>query len=301
MKKNLLTLLLLISSFSLMGAVDINYKLTNSMVTYSGTGEDRLTYYEFDLVAWVGNTEPLILYNGMLYIEYNSETFGERIVSNNKIDIQKQGPLADDDRNYSIINTADNKFNVFALTFAVPDGTDKSDLDSYYQNSYITNNSTLSEPIFHVKMEVLPTLGPTNVKWSKDYSTHYDPSDQTYFTITETEATMTEFEGLITSNTTYDDVIFLDGSGDPALPVVLADFRAEYEDGAVDLEWITESETQNSGFVLKRAVVDGDDALEYTVISSYLDNAELLGAGTTTEQHIYDYRDSDVKPGVTYS
>ncbi|MDZ7797649.1 MAG: hypothetical protein U5N56_11685 [Candidatus Marinimicrobia bacterium] len=62
-----------------------------------------------------------------------------------------------------------------------------------------------------------------------------------------------------------------------------------------------EKARQNSGFVLKRAVIDGEENPEYTVVSSYLDNTSLVGAGTTTEQHIYDYRDSGIKPGVTYS
>jgi hypothetical protein len=150
-------------------------------------------------------------------------------------------------------------------------------------------------------MEVLPTLGATNLKWSDIDSSHYNTSEHYYYDITGEEAIITEFDGLITSNTTENDVIFLDGNGDPALPVTLESFIANYKQGAVELDWATASETQNMGFVLKRALLDDGAELQYETIASYLNNDDLIGAGTTTEKQVYHYSDSNVRPGNSYS
>ncbi|MDD3524377.1 MAG: T9SS type A sorting domain-containing protein [Candidatus Cloacimonetes bacterium] len=295
MKRTLLTLLLLISSFSLMWAADINYKFTNSTVNVVN---DKI-YYEFDILAWVDNSIPVVLNNGMIYVEYHFDTFGDSLADAGRVFVQKQGPLANDDRDYSIVGVVNNKPNVFCITFEAPGPPSKSTIETYYEG--ISNNSTSPDTIFHVKMEVLSTLGSTNLKWSTTDSTHYNPSDQTYFYLTEDKAIITPFDALITSNTTEDDVIFEDGNGDPALPVTLESFVAEYNKGAVELVWSTASETQNAGFVLKRAIVEESVALNYVVISSYLDNDALIGAGTTTEKQRYSYRDSNVRPGLSYS
>ncbi|MFA5706590.1 MAG: T9SS type A sorting domain-containing protein [Candidatus Neomarinimicrobiota bacterium] len=106
---------------------------------------------------------------------------------------------------------------------------------------------------------------------------------------------------MVYSSTIENDVISLDGNGDPALPVTLESFIANYHQGAVELEWSTASETQNAGFILKRALVNEGETLEYEVITSYLDNDDLTGAGTTTERHVYTYSDRAVRPGAAYS
>jgi hypothetical protein len=85
MKKIILTLLSLMISLSLLSAADINYKFTNSTVTYSGTGEDKVTYYEFDVLAWLDQTEDLYLQSGMVYVMFNTETFGIELVDNSKV------------------------------------------------------------------------------------------------------------------------------------------------------------------------------------------------------------------------
>ena len=66
-------------------------------------------------------------------------------------------------------------------------------------------------------------------------------------------------------------------------PVTLASFTAEAEKGKVELAWVTESETENSHFLVYR---DGE------VI------AQVEGAGTTSETNEYAYTDVSVVPGV---
>ncbi len=109
------------------------------------------------------------------------------------------------------------------------------------------------------------------------------------------------YEGLVTANATETTAIVYSNSGDPALPITLADLTARYENGHVEINWTTESETQNLGFVIKRAVQYGEDDLsDYEVIASYLTHDALFGAGNSTGANHYAYTDRDVKPGVTY-
>lgn len=297
MKKTLLTLLLLISSLSLVWAADINYKFTNSTVSI---GVDEKVYYEFDIVIWADNSDvPLLLQMGQIYIDYNTTTFGEYAGENGKVNVQIYEYFSND---YYL--TSSSNFNhatpsIFSVVFESMYNNIEQ-LANSNENTYITNNSSVAVPVFHVKMEVLSIPGSTDVIWANSYQQgdlhyYYDFNESTYNDM------ITPFVAMIPVNTIQNDYIFYDGSGDPALPVTMESFVANYTQGAVELEWSTASETQNAGFVLKRATVEEDAALNYTVIGSYLDNDALIGAGTTTEKQRYSYRDSNVRPGLNYS
>ncbi|MDZ7797724.1 MAG: T9SS type A sorting domain-containing protein [Candidatus Marinimicrobia bacterium] len=73
---------------------------------------------------------------------------------------------------------------------------------------------------------------------------------------------------------------------DTPLPVTLAFFSAELEQGAVNVTWVTESETENAYFLLYR---NGK-----TVV-------KIPGAGTTSEPQSYAWTDQYVIPGRTYT
>jgi|GEM_PF-1945861 len=79
---------------------------------------------------------------------------------------------------------------------------------------------------------------------------------------------------------------------DSSLPVELSSFAGGYHDGAIELIWHTESEVDNLGFYVLRALQsDG----EYRAIS------ELIpGQGSSTEPHDYSYRDADIVSGTAY-
>jgi hypothetical protein len=70
---------------------------------------------------------------------------------------------------------------------------------------------------------------------------------------------------------------------DGEVPVTLASFTAEALKGKVELAWVTESEAENSHFLVYR---DGE------VIG------RVEGNGTTTETHNYSFVDDKVVPGV---
>jgi hypothetical protein len=104
------------------------------------------------------------------------------------------------------------------------------------------------------------------------------------------------------TNATETTTIVYSNTGEPALPITLKEISVQYVEKGVALNWVTESEVQNLGYILKRAIkYSEDDILSYELIASYQTDDELYGAGTTTEQNTYAYIDNKVKPGVTYS
>lgn len=76
------------------------------------------------------------------------------------------------------------------------------------------------------------------------------------------------------------------------VPVELSSFTARIQAGAVVLEWVTRSETENLGFHLFRAEGSG----EFAQITARL----IDGAGTSSGTHTYSYADEAVEPGKTY-
>lgn len=73
---------------------------------------------------------------------------------------------------------------------------------------------------------------------------------------------------------------------DPSTPITLTSFDACCHEGAVEITWETESETNNASFII------------------YRDNVSIgsvAGAGTSSETHNYTFTDTNVIPGNTYT
>ena len=87
-------------------------------------------------------------------------------------------------------------------------------------------------------------------------------------------------------------------SGDISLPVELSSFTAVGGDAQVSLKWVTQSEINNQGFVLKRA---HEKLGNYQQIASYENEVALRGAGNTSSQQVYKYVDKGLLiNGQTY-
>ena len=85
----------------------------------------------------------------------------------------------------------------------------------------------------------------------------------------------------------------LDGS----LPVELTSFELlETRNDLITLEWITESEIDNLGFILDRRTPSTD----WSQIASYIMDQELQGQGNVSHQTIYTYTDNSVNEGESY-
>ncbi|HQV32633.1 MAG TPA: PKD domain-containing protein, partial [Calditrichia bacterium] len=99
--------------------------------------------------------------------------------------------------------------------------------------------------------------------------------------------------GYIADGFMIDDFEIDGESNDPSLPVSLQAFAANPLPAlpAIDLSWRTQSEVNNSHWLVERA----DNGSEYRTI------ARLEGQGTTPVATDYDYRDGDVLVGARYS
>ena len=87
------------------------------------------------------------------------------------------------------------------------------------------------------------------------------------------------------------------GSGEISLPVELTEFTAEQIGSNILLKWTTESEIENLGFLLDRK----EEATDWINVADYRRNPELMGYGSSTSPHFYEFTDNFVQGGVTYS
>jgi len=88
------------------------------------------------------------------------------------------------------------------------------------------------------------------------------------------------------------------GGGDYSLPVTLSDFSAKVVSSSVVLNWSTESEIENLGFILEKKSIEQS---AWGKVADYLTDKALAGHGTTTEAHSYSYTDQSVQPGAIYT
>jgi hypothetical protein len=89
---------------------------------------------------------------------------------------------------------------------------------------------------------------------------------------------------------------------DQSLPVELSQWFASSTHGEVRLNWTTDSEIENQGFILERIQNSGDRTQEgWNEISSFTTNPDLIGQGSTSFQNNYSYVDMQVTIGETYS
>ena len=89
---------------------------------------------------------------------------------------------------------------------------------------------------------------------------------------------------------------------DQSLPVELSSWFAEIRDDAVRLNWTTESEFENQGFIIERKrIQDEEPANSWYELASYVSHLDLNGQGSTTSSSIYFYDDRQISVGETYA
>lgn len=84
---------------------------------------------------------------------------------------------------------------------------------------------------------------------------------------------------------------------DQSLPVVLSAFKASAGNGRALIEWQTESELNNLGFILLRGE---NETGAYQTIASYKTDAKLKGLGTSAQGKAYACYDEGLQNGTTY-
>lgn len=79
-------------------------------------------------------------------------------------------------------------------------------------------------------------------------------------------------------------------NGDATLPVEMAGLSAAaVDDGSVQLEWVTATETGNAGFIVERRTEDGN---EVPIDAAWTDVGFVEGAGTTVSPRRYRFTDA---------
>lgn len=84
---------------------------------------------------------------------------------------------------------------------------------------------------------------------------------------------------------------------DISLPVEISSFTVFQEKNAVKLEWITESEAENRGFIIERKI---ERKTNWEEVASYITHQELKGQGSVSHQTKYEVYDNFVDNGFTY-
>lgn len=90
-------------------------------------------------------------------------------------------------------------------------------------------------------------------------------------------------------------------AGDGSLPVSLSSFTATSFHGDVRLNWSTDSEIENAGFIIEKSILrqaEGDS--DFETIASFKTHRECVGQGSTTAAHDYAFVDATVSNGLTY-
>ena len=80
------------------------------------------------------------------------------------------------------------------------------------------------------------------------------------------------------------------------MPVELSMFEAEYVDGVVHLQWLTQTEKDNLGFIIQRKIDDAD----WEFLVSFQTDENLRGQGTSAMPTLYSFLDDSVQANTTY-
>ncbi|MFA5706591.1 MAG: T9SS type A sorting domain-containing protein [Candidatus Neomarinimicrobiota bacterium] len=284
MKKilTILTVMIALAAAAVPGTVHLIY--SNGEVTTSGDD----TFFEFDVQAYVSGTEnenDLYLADGMVYVQYNTELFGSEIAGTENLVVTRKGIL-DNSMLYQITNSNNTAPNLFAFSFISPYSINEK---QYYTK--VSNDALNPSDLFHIKMKVKASGSgilqfPDNIPMEELYWTL---SDQTYT------------GGLDITDANED--VYIEGpiAGEPYTSIELKSLDAVYKGGMVRLKWKTASETENMGFIIKRALCSDDMIGIYEEVDSYRENDALLGAGTTSNNTTYLWFDKSVRPGLKYA
>jgi len=132
---------------------------------------------------------------------------------------------------------------------------------------------------------------------------HSTSSGGMYISIGKSATSGDASSGSVTSESyapnSPDDFLALGAtSADISLPVQLTAFSAKALESSVRLAWRTESEINNAGWIIERAVTPDTNITGNNL--AYLQIAMLDGRGTTADAFDYEFVDTDVKGGVTY-
>ena len=97
--------------------------------------------------------------------------------------------------------------------------------------------------------------------------------------------------------TTVSGSAYIYPGGDVSLPVQITSFTAtSTRSEAITLEWVTESEVENLGFIVERR----HGEIDWVEIATYMTHSELRGQGSVSSRTEYTFTDATVDPVSQY-
>ena len=129
---------------------------------------------------------------------------------------------------------------------------------------------------------------PSNAGYKDKFGAAVDLNTQTSFV----GAPRKTIDGTLSQGAVY----VYDNIADLALPVELAFFQATVVDEKILLEWVTQTEVDNLGFIIQRR----QSSEPWAEIASFQTDPALLGQGYSTVPTFYEYYDDTVEPHQMY-
>lgn len=242
--------------------------------------DENGTRYDFDVQIWLSEGAEA-LSSGMVYVDYPADIFGDMVVYNGKINVEKAGILNSQFPDqiievYDVI-TNDTYVNCFAITFdAFHAGN--ADFREFYGN--VSTDPENPSGLFKVSLEVLGSgsgqvffpayiAGTESLYWNFDYQV---------------------FDGGLDYSEAVEAVDV--PADEPVGTLELKSFSAAFKKSDVIVKWMTRNEIDILGYNLKRS----SDGINYTTIASYLVNPALLAQAASGVMK-YEYLDAGVPSG----
>jgi len=275
MKANYLIFVLLIFILSSLFAADITFSFANEAITNDGSFD----YYEFDILAKTSESGNIIS-DLQVYIRYNTAGFGVGIVNLNGIEVTR-GDLITGDLTgtpyYNLGVTDNGPFtNRVAITIT----------HAFANVTSLANEiATTFDELIHVKMKIIEASENSDLELMlTDGGVDLMDNNQYHYPDISTTPAVA-FSAVIIENTS-----------DNPLPVTLSTFSGVQDGDCVQLNWVTQSESNNWLWNVYRSNTSD-------LSSSFQHNGmPIWGAGTTSTPTQYSYLDDEVEdiPVVTY-
>lgn len=287
----LVSVIALLFSFTFAETGPLNLIYTNGQIIQSETS----TTFEFDVQAYMSNTGDVIG-DGMIYVQYPVDMFGDLAVISNKVTVRKTGILAETIPGmgfdlYRLVNIADTYSNVFAVTFSA--NYSSSDLKSYYKS--VSSDPAAPSDFLHIVMDISgliqgSVLFPENIAGYNTLFYNYE------FDLLADGLDLSQAVEVIGNNDTPvitpdDPIEEPDVEPVYAGSVTLERFTTVLKKGEVELAWKTNTEKNLVEYMIERS----DNSTEYSEIS------RTTTLGSTRKSNSYKVNDNMVIPGTSYT
>lgn len=297
--------IMLLMAFAILYADPVPHMILEFVDTNKVEVVDAPNYVEyiFDAKMYVtGNTEPFKISQFTLWIQYPTAIFNDNIYTNGNVsyemtDYLSQTLFGGAISGYYEENAEQTNKSYFAITFTAsvnaPDQyTAVSELEASPSGlariTFKAYNSGAGKIFIPNYVPLLYVHDFDDVAYNMDLGYYEDALNPNISPVTAA----TDLNAIV--NVSIEEI-------DDPTPIFIKESALSFSKGSVSVNWTTSSEIENIGFIVKRSLVqNGADEVPCEIISSYLNNDDLHGSGTTSQENKYSFIDKNVQPGKQY-